>query len=435
MAKPEEKPPSKILILCDFDGTISTTDTVNRVLREHISSPEWRFPVKRYLRGEIGSREVYEALAPLMRVSRQQLEDFILGYASLDPHFPAFLHWAQQRGIDVKVVSDGFDVTIRTLFQHHGIEGVEIFANTLLTGEDRSVRIFWPYADPDCGRCGTCKRNIIRSFRSDYDKIILVGDGESDRHAAAEADLVLALADLFVYCAREGIPAVRVDGFHEVPQLLARRIEAVTFDMDGTLLDSIGAITDAFNHMFARLGYPTMTAEEVVRHTSISLVDFVNSFLKPEETEKAIKIFRDYYDTIYLRETKMMPGARETLDALDGSVITGVVTNKRGVYARNLAEYFGFAGKLTRIIGAQDGFKAKPNPDMFDEFVQSVGVEKSKTVYVGDTPLDIESARNAGIDALVVSSSMFPPEELALCGPRRVLSHITELPDAIKPLI
>jgi HAD superfamily hydrolase (TIGR01509 family) len=187
--------------------------------------------------------------------------------------------------------------------------------------------------------------------------------------------------------------------------------------------------------MFARLGYPTMTAEEVVRHTSISLVDFVNSFLKPEETEKAIKIFRDYYDTIYLRETKMMPGARETLDALDGSVITGVVTNKRGVYARNLAEYFGFAGKLTRIIGAQDGFKAKPNPDMFDEFVQSVGVEKSKTVYVGDTPLDIESARNAGIDALVVSSSMFPPEELALCGPRRVLSHITELPDAIKPLI
>jgi phosphoglycolate phosphatase-like HAD superfamily hydrolase len=155
--------------------------------------------------------------------------------------------------------------------------------------------------------CGTCKLNILRSFRSQYDNIILIGDGESDRHAAQEADIVLALKDLFFYCARHNIPAVRIDGFEEVPLMLSRRIEAVTFDMDGTLVDSLDSIADAFNHMFSKLGYPPMTTDQIIRVTSISLLDFVRTFLRPEESEIGVRIFRDYYDTIFLERTKLLP--------------------------------------------------------------------------------------------------------------------------------
>ncbi len=425
----------KILILCDFDGTVSTKDTVNRLVRDHATSPEWRYYVKRYMLGEIGSREVYQAVAPLMRMTHSDLEAFVRDHAALDPGFPPFLEWARRRGIDVKIVSDGFDATINTLFSKHGISGLEIYANSLILHDDGRVVMASPYYDPACGTCGTCKLGLLRKFRPFYDKIILIGDGESDRHAASEADAVLALHELFVYCARQGIPAVHVNDFQEIPRLLTRRIEAVTFDMDGTLVDSLGSITDAFNHMFARLGYPSMTVEEVVRHTSISLMDFVRTFLKPEEAEKGVRVFREYYDNIYLEKTTMISGAMETLSALNGTMLQGIVTNKRGRYARKLADHLGFSQNMARIIGAEDGFKAKPAGEMFEEFMRSVGTAKEKTIYVGDAPLDIEAAKNAGIDAFAVASSIFSAEELAMHQPRRVLNHITQLPAALQPLV
>lgn len=429
-----KKDPS-VLILCDFDGTVSVKDTVNRLVREHLVDPEWRFHVKRYMRGEIGSREVYRAVAPLMRMNRAQLVEFVDEHADLDPYFPAFLQWAAARGIDVKILSDGFDATILTLFNCHGIEGLEIFANSLQPGEDEPVTIGSPHANSDCGWCGTCKLGVLRRFRESYDKIILIGDGESDRHAAEEADMVVALKDLFLYCARKGIPAVRADGFHEIPHLLSREIRTVTFDMDGTLVDSLGTIVESFNHMFVELGYPTMTAEEVVQKTGISLLDFAKTFLKPGEAEPGIRAFRSHYDTIYKEKTTLIPGAAETLNTLDGTVIQGIVTNKKGAYARSLAEHLGIADNMIRIIGAEDGFKAKPSGDMFKEFMRSAGARKEETIYVGDAPLDIHAAADAGIDAFAVANPIYSAEELALHKPRRVLKNIRELPAALRPLV
>jgi phosphoglycolate phosphatase/pyrophosphatase PpaX len=432
---PEANKTRRIMILCDFDGTVSVKDTVNRLVRDHLTNPEWRFHVKRYMRGEIGSFAVYQSIAPMMRMTQEDLDQFILSHAALDPDFPRFLDWAEERNIDVKIVSDGFDATINTLFRNHNIHGLEIFANEMKFGADGEVEVASPHSNPACGACGTCKLNVVRRFRSDYGRIILIGDGESDRHAAAEADVVLALHDLFVYCARAGIPAVRIEGFRDVPRLLARRIEAVTFDMDGTLVDSIGTITAAFNHMFAKLGYPLMTDQEVARVTCISLKDFIHSFLKPDEAEVAVKIFRDYYDQIFLQQTSVMPGALETLQTLDGSIVQGIVTNKRGEYARKMADYFGFSKHMSRIIGAEDGFKAKPSGEMFEEFMKSAGSSTEGTVYVGDSPIDVEAAANAGIDAFVVATEIFSAEELAHSGARRVLSSIYDLPGALQPLI
>ncbi|MDQ7781823.1 MAG: HAD family hydrolase [Desulfomonilaceae bacterium] len=426
---------TNFLILCDFDGTVSTKDTVNRLVREHILGSEWRFHVKRYMRGEIGSKEVYEEVGPTMRMDPAQLREFVQRHAELDPGFPAFLEWARELGIDVKIVSDGFDATIHALLDMHGIGDVEIFANRLEFRGNGRVTLGSPHSDSECGRCGTCKRGIVERFRNLYDKIVLIGDGESDRHAAAEADVVVALNELFVYCARRGIPAIRADGFGEIPHLLTRRIDAIAFDMDGTLIDSLETITDSFNHMFTVLGYPLMTVEEVARKTSISLKDFVHSYLKPEEAERGISIFRDYYDAVYLEKTSLMPGVTETLESLDGKIVKGVVTNKRGHYARRLADEFSLTDGMARIIGAQDGFRAKPAGDMFVEFMRSAGTTCENTVYVGDSPIDVHAARNACIDAFAVAGPIFSAEELALNGARRVLRSIEELPEAILPVI
>lgn len=431
----KERKKTQTLILCDFDGTVSLKDTVNRLIRSHLFDPEWRYHVKRYLRGNTGSKGVYEALAPMMRMNQNDLNQFVSDHAELDPHFPEFLDWARSREIDVKIVSDGFDATIKTLFAKHGVDGLDIFANGLHFVENDRVEISNPYSNPECGVCGTCKLSILKSFRDTYNKIILIGDGESDRHAASEADMVLALKDLFIYCARNDIPAIRMKGFQEASSLLTRRIQAVAFDLDGTLIESLEAIAEAFNHMFATLGYPSMTVDEVIRKTGVSLIDFVRSYLKPEEADLGIKIFRDYYDTIFLEKTTMFPGAAEALERLNGSRKTGIVTNKRGKYARILADHLGFSEKMELIIGAEDGFKAKPHADMFVEFMKTAGVSEHVTVYVGDAPIDIHGAKAARIDAFALANRFYSAEELALHKPRRVLRSISELPDALEPLV
>jgi len=433
---PQERPSAgKTLILCDFDGTVSIKDTVNRLIHSHLSDPYWRYYVKRYFRGEIGSKAVYEAVAPMMSITRPEFERFVLEHAELDPYFPKFLQWARDSNIDVKIISDGFDETIRTLFEKHGITGLDIIANSLILEENGKVRIRSEHFNPACQTCGTCKLNALRNFRRKYNKIVLIGDGESDRHAATEADMVLALGDLFLYCVANRVPAIRINGFHEVPLMLTRNIEAVAFDLDGTLIDSIDGIAEAFNYMFGQLGYPAMTVQEVLRKTSVSLIDFVKSHLRPEHSELGIKVFRDYYDTIFLEKTSMAPGAMETLKKLNGSLKQGVVSNKRGRYARILAEHLGFAHKMKTILGAEDGFKAKPAADMFHEFIRSVGSKEENTIYVGDAPIDIQGAKAAGIDAYAIAGPFFSAEELALCKPRRVLNHINELPAALEPVI
>ncbi len=435
MAAQDSSSKKKTLILCDFDGTVSIKDTVNRLIRSHISDPHWRHYVKRYMRGEIGSKRVYEALAPLMNMTRADLERFVMEHAELDPHFPKFLKWARERNIDVKIVSDGFDETIKILFKKHGITGLDIISNSLTMNDEGKVRVSSNHFNPSCRKCGTCKLSALRNFRSEYDKIVLIGDGESDRHAATEADMVLAIGDLFLYCVTNNIPAIRIDGFHEAPNALTREIEAVAFDLDGTLIESIDAIAEAFNYMFAQLGYPTMTVQEVLRLTSVSLMDFVKSYLKPEHKEIGIKIFRDYYDTIFLEKTFMAPGAMETLKRLNGSLKQGIVSNKRGRYARILADHLGFSHKMKTIIGAEDGFKAKPAPDMFHEFMKSVGSSEINTIYVGDAPIDIEGAKAAGIDTYAIAGPFFSAEELALHKPRRVLRSISDLLCALEPVI
>jgi phosphoglycolate phosphatase len=178
-----------------------------------------------------------------------------------------------------------------------------------------------------------------------------------------------------------------------------------------------------------------MTLQEILRRTSVSLMDFVKSHLKPAHRELGVKVFRDYYDTIYLERTKMLPGAMETMMKLNGSIKQGIVSNKRGRYARILVDHLGFSHKMARVVGAEDGYKAKPAADMFHEFMNSVGSAQKETIYVGDAPIDIEGAYAAGIDAYAVAGEFFSAEELALHRPRRVLNNILELPKALEPII
>jgi HAD superfamily phosphoserine phosphatase-like hydrolase len=192
---------------------------------------DWEAIDRAYAAGEVGSRGAYARIAPLIRADRSQVRDFIREHETLDPHFPAFLHFCRGQGIDVKIVSDGLDLSIETVLGKHGL-AVEYFTNRLVFRQDGGIGVeFLPPSA--CGRCGTCKRSLLERFRTVYDRIVYVGDGHSDLCAAGTADQLFAKGVLYQRCREQGTPCQLYDDFADVRRGLESSLTARVDETDG----------------------------------------------------------------------------------------------------------------------------------------------------------------------------------------------------------
>jgi 2-hydroxy-3-keto-5-methylthiopentenyl-1-phosphate phosphatase len=206
-------PGERLLVVCDFDGTVCRVDMGNEIL-DHFAG-DWEAIDRAYAVGEVGSRAAYDRIAPLIRTNQRQVLKFILQHERLDPLFPAFLSFCRGRKIDVKIVSDGLDAYIGAILEKHGLD-VEFFSNRLVFREENRIAFDFPPASEECGRCGTCKRSLLDRFRPNYDRIIYVGDGHSDICAARTADQIFAKDILYEKLKDNGTPCLHYEDFGDI---------------------------------------------------------------------------------------------------------------------------------------------------------------------------------------------------------------------------
>jgi 2,3-diketo-5-methylthio-1-phosphopentane phosphatase len=118
----------KQLILCDFDGTISIRDMgYNLVYR--FTSGDWEAIDRDFCEGKIGSKEAYIRIANILKGDEQALLNFIHQHSNIDPHFTSFYQYCREKGIDVKIVSDGLDFYIKTVLEIHHLSEIPFYAN------------------------------------------------------------------------------------------------------------------------------------------------------------------------------------------------------------------------------------------------------------------------------------------------------------------
>ena len=202
--------------LCDFDGTVSPTDIGAAFARAFSpgGAAEHDDLLGPWVSGELGHRELTELQCRLISATPGEALDFTRGF-ELDPHFAPFVREMLARGDQVMVVSEGFDFYLADQLARAGLQDVPFAANRLRFEPGRVVPEF-PWSAGGCGRCGNCKGQHVRHWRSRGFETALVGDGFSDRCGAREADRVIARGDLLEWCAREGIAARPFDDFAEV---------------------------------------------------------------------------------------------------------------------------------------------------------------------------------------------------------------------------
>lgn len=205
----------------------------------------------------------------------------------------------------------------------------------------------------------------------------------------------------------------------------------VVFDLDGTLVDSSGDLGAAINAMLARLApdHPPLDLEVVRSFIGNGARTLVSRTLvhagRHESIEQALPLFLEEYRRRLLDTTRLYPGTDALLGALQGRHLA-VLTNKPGDMSRALLGGLGVAPLFFRIYGGGDLPARKPDPVGLVRLMEESGKTSEETVLVGDSAIDVRTARAAGVRALGVGWG-FDPESLLGDPPDAQANSVEEL--------
>jgi 2-hydroxy-3-keto-5-methylthiopentenyl-1-phosphate phosphatase len=428
MLKQLLKKKKRPIVVSDFDGTISTRDISYEIL-ERFSTGGWQGVDEAYAKGEIGSQEAFRLILEKIKATRSELVDYIAAMPQpIDPHFVEFYRYLKERGIDLVILSDGFLFYIKLLLEREGITDVSIYANDIVEDAAGTLVPVFPHHNAQCDTCGNCKSDIIKRLKQDHDHIIFIGDGYSDLCASELADTLFAKRQLMNHAAEHRLVYTYFHDFADVKNEFEKEIRGVIFDLDGTLVDSLEAIRTSFLHTIDTLDLDVDVEKSFGEMMNWPLSVGMEKIFPGVDLNEAVNVFRTKYHAIYKDMTPVKPGIHEVLSYLAGSgVKLTVATNKLGTYARDLMEHLDINGYFEAVIGVGDVTNPKPAPDMVDAAIEKMGTTKADTILVGDSQVDIETARNSNIDVYVVSDSFDPPEELVKRKPRKMFYSTDEL--------
>ena len=424
----------KQLILCDFDGTVSLQD-MGYTLLNRFSSGDWETIDREFSEGKIGSKEAYSRIVKILKGDEEAVYSFIRDHSDIDPYFISFYRYCLEKGIDVKIVSDGLDFYIKTILEIHHLSEIPFYANCSRFLRGEGMDFSFPHSNEECGLCGTCKKRLVQNHRKEYDSIFFIGDGLSDRCAAQEVDFVFAKDSLYTHCIDQNITCHFFQGFQDILNDLRKRIRGVIFDLDGTLIEAYEAIYLGLKEALQHFGRKIFHFSDLKQYLKADLEATLTPFFTPEEVEKAIPIMRKKYEEVYLDKTHFLDGAREVLETLHSrGIFLGVASNKFGRFSRGALRHLGVADYFRSVIGAGDVSRNKPFPDMIHAALKEMDLVPEEAVFVGDTLTDIEAGKKAGIDVYALPTGFHSKTELAQGKPRRILKNLEELPQLINPV-
>lgn len=209
--------------------------------------------------------------------------------------------------------------------------------------------------------------------------------------------------------------------------------KGVIFDLDGTLLNTLGDLTNAVNHVCNQYGYKTRTVEEVRSFVGNGIRNLIsrvvpNGYENPKFEEMMIT-FKSFYDENVAVLTYPYENVLSTLRFLkDKGYKIAIVSNKRHKLVNKLNDIF-FKNLIEIVLGEDEakGINKKPNPMMIDLVLQRFGLDKNEVLYVGDSNVDKMTADNSNLDCCLVTYGFRDKDELASLNSKYLIDDINEL--------
>jgi len=201
------------------------------------------------------------------------------------------------------------------------------------------------------------------------------------------------------------------------------------FDLDGTLINSREDIARSVNHALTACGLEALSLEEVsgfVGHGAANLIRSCLGEKNREVFEKALKYFRRYYLDHLLDHTELYPGVREVLESTEG-IPKAVVTNKPLEHSLRILEGLEIRSFFCDVLGGDFQGAKKPAPDALIHLVEKHAVSCPRTLIVGDSLIDLQAGKSAGIRTCAVTYGFVKKEDLIQAGPDYSIDTFPEL--------
>lgn len=205
----------------------------------------------------------------------------------------------------------------------------------------------------------------------------------------------------------------------------------ILWDLDGTLLDTLQDLADAVNHTMAQFGYPQRTLEEVRRFVGNGARRLI-ALAVPEDADvdEVLAAFHAYYDAHCQIKTKAYDGIMEALAVLQEKYPMAIVSNKPDSAVKSLCAQY-FPGLFAR--GESADCPRKPAPDMVYKAMEAIGVETC--IYVGDSEVDVLTAKAAGVPCLSVLWGFRDREEIEAAGGQQFCDDTARLVEKLEEMI
>lgn len=207
------------------------------------------------------------------------------------------------------------------------------------------------------------------------------------------------------------------------------RFEAVIFDLDGTLLNSLEGIGDAMNILLQRLGYPTHPLETYKYLVGEGIIQLVKRALPEDKGNlhdpgQLVIDYRAIYDTTWPQRSPPYEGIPELLDALSGKNIkAAVLSNKSDDFTKRMVSKLLPHWTFEVVKGVRPGGPRKPDPAAALQIAEITGIAPGKTVFMGDSDVDMQTAVNADMYPVGVQWGFREAGELIANGAKKLIEH------------
>ena len=206
------------------------------------------------------------------------------------------------------------------------------------------------------------------------------------------------------------------------------------FDLDGTLADTLCDLADATNYALQKLGYPVHPYESYKKFVGNGVQKLCYRALpddRKEDTDRLLEIFSEYYGQHFLDKTRLYDGMRETLSILaKNNVILAVATNKPQNFARQIIDKLLPEFDFVKVLGGCAERPKKPDTAIISEILSGLP-EDNQVFMIGDSNVDIQTAKNAGISSIGCVWGFRGREELENAGTDFIAEKAEDIADFI----
>lgn len=207
----------------------------------------------------------------------------------------------------------------------------------------------------------------------------------------------------------------------------------VIFDLDGTLLNTIADLGNACNYALKTLGYSEhaiTTYNFMVGNGVRKLIERAEPDADPQTVDKLLSLFREYYDGHCTDHTKPYPGIPELLGELTSNDIrVAVASNKYQAAVNKIVPFYFPDIEFVATMGQKEGIPTKPDPSIVFSILNKFPTPKSEVLYVGDSGVDMETARRACVESVGVTWGFRPASELRGAYANHIISTPGEILD------